>query len=315
MQDKIMWYELMDRREALDKNERFDYQLLINGERGENELVQLLLKHNFEDSWWRRNLWLARQVECDVILVTHEKIYVLNAKNYYGEFVYRDNVAYFNGKALQNDPVNSFQLSLGRLKKLLHEAGIAAKVEGRLVFMNPDYRVAFDESVSVECIARDGILNMFTDIEAKARQVGRRQGLQPEAVGMKLLALESDSKYNLPVIQDVQMNKLATGFICTKCRNCRKISVSINLVSCLCGRYIVSKRVAALDAIKEYCHIFHHRESFTTLDIYNFLGGQVRRRYLSNLLNEQFELAAVGPSTAFINPYYRNPDNYDKPFR
>ena len=73
--------------------------------------------------------------------------------------------------------MNSFQLSLGRLKKLLHEAGIAAKVEGRLVFMNPDYRVAFDESVSVECIARDGILNMFTDIIQlnTSRQELRRQ--------------------------------------------------------------------------------------------------------------------------------------------
>ena len=52
MQDRMMWYELMDQREALDKDGRFDYQLLLNGDRGENELVRLLLEQGFEDIWW-----------------------------------------------------------------------------------------------------------------------------------------------------------------------------------------------------------------------------------------------------------------------
>lgn len=315
MQDRMMWYELMDQREALDKDGRFDYQLLLNGDRGENELVRLLLEQGFEDIWWRRNLWLARQVECDVILVTYEKIYVLNAKNYYGEFIYRDHVAYFNGKPLQNDPIGSFQLSLGRLKKLLREAGIDVAVEGRLVFMNPDYSVDFDDSVSVECVSRYNVLKLLAEIDTKARHVGRQHGLHPEAVGAKLLALESDSKYNLPMVQDVQVEKMAAGFVCPKCRSCRGMTVSINLVTCRCRQYTVSKRVAVSEAINEYCHIFHHRESFTSLEIYNFLGGQVRRRYISRLLKEQFKLAAFGSTTAYVNPYYRNPNKYDKPFR
>lgn len=82
----------------MDKIERFNYQLLMNGDKGESELVEALLAHDLTDIWWRRNLWLERQVECDVIIITYAKIYVLNAKYYNGDFSFRDNVAYFNDK-------------------------------------------------------------------------------------------------------------------------------------------------------------------------------------------------------------------------
>lgn len=126
----------------------------MNGDKGESELVEALLAHDLTDIWWRRNLWLERQVECDVIIITYAKIYVLNAKYYNGDFSFRDNVAYFNDKPLQNDPLASFQLSLGRLKKLMRDNGIEATLEGRLVFMNPDYRVTADETASLECVTR-----------------------------------------------------------------------------------------------------------------------------------------------------------------
>lgn len=211
----------------------------------------MLLEQNLEDIWWRRNLWLAREVECEVILVTYEKIYVLNAKNYYGDFNYRDNVAYFNGDPLQNDPISSFQLSLGRLRKIMYDAGIEAVVEGRLAFMNPDYRVTFDDSVGIECVPRYDVLKMLAEIDAKARQVGRRQGLQPEAVGLKLLALESASKYNLPVVQDAQAERMTAGLVCPNCRNCKGITLSMHLVHCRCGHYTLSKQQSH---IRKRCH-------------------------------------------------------------
>ena len=79
--------------------------------------------------------------------------------------------------------------------------------------MNPDYRVTFDDSVGIECVPRYDVLKMLAEIDAKARQVGRRQGLQPEAVGLKLLALESASKYNLPVVQDAQADTEGITFM------------------------------------------------------------------------------------------------------
>lgn len=310
MQERILWYRMMNQREALDKEGRFEYQLLVNGDRGESDLVSILLEQGFEDIWWRRNLWLARQVECDVLLVTYEKIYVLNAKYYNGDFLYRDTVAYFNGKPLQNDPVNSFQTSLGRLKKLLKEAGIEVAVEGRLVFMNPDYSVTFDDTASIECVPRYSVLKMFAEIDSKARQIGRRQGLQPEMVGLKLLALESDSKYNLPVVKDSQLQQMSVGFMCPECKNCRGVSVSLNRVSCRCKHYSVAKRNAVLSAVKEYGQIFHDRERFTSLDIYNFLGGQIRRKILAKIIASNYQKVSKGPTTAYLNPFFRNPNNY-----
>lgn len=315
MKDKITWYKLMARRGALDKAERFNYQLLVNGDKGESELVESLIAHNFTDIWWRRNLWLDRQVECDVIIITHAKIYVLNAKYYNGDFYYRDNVAYFNDKPLQNDPLSSFQLSLGRLKKLLWENGIEASVEGRLVFMNPDYSVAFDDTASVECVPRYGVLRMLDDIRLAARQIGRRNGLNPDLVGNMLLAIESDSKYNLPIVQDIHLQRMVFGLICPKCQGCQSLQVGKQSVVCLCGNFYSSKRSVILDAIQEYGMLFHHQASFTSKDIYHFLGGLVRRKYISTVLTSHYTQVGTGSSTAFVNPHFRNPDNFEQAVR
>lgn len=315
MKNRIAWYELLARRGALDKDEQFAYQLLVNGDKGESELLQVLLDLELNHFWWRRNFWLARQVECDLIFVTHSKIYVLNAKYYNGEFAYRDHVAYFNGKALQSDPVSSFQLSLGRLKKLLAEHGIDAALEGRLVFMNPNYKVTCDDSASLDCVPRYDLLKMFQEITADSSKVGRRYGLQIDKIGNQLLALESDSKYNLPTVNDGHLQRMRVGLFCPHCRSGRGVGVGHHYVTCQCRQYLVSKQAAVLDAILEYGQLFHHKSTFTTTDIYQFLGGQIRRRYISNLLLSKYERIAKGHKTAFINPSYRNPDNYEKPFR
>ena len=330
MDDKLEWYAAMAMREALGKDEQFDYQLLVNGVAGENELFRLLMEQNYQDVWWRRNFWLSRQVECDLLLVTHAKLYVLNAKYYNGQFVYRDNVAYFNGKPLQNDPLSSFQLSMGRLKKLLAEAGIEVPVEGRVVFMNPNFGCSFDESVSVECVPRHGVLRMFQDIRDVAVQVGRRNGLNPERIGQQLLALESDSKYNLPVVKDTHMQKMTCGLLCPACganeassrgaavqrRTAAivrsKLTIERQKVTCEVCDYQALKRSAVLLAVEEYCKLFHHKTSFTTMDICWFMGEEIRRRYVIDTLSAHYTLIGGGPSSSYLNPHYRDPNNFEK---
>ena len=330
MDDKLEWYAAMAMREALGKDEQFDYQLLVNGVVGENELFRLLMEQNFQDVWWRRNFWLSRQVECDLLLVTHAKLYVLNAKYYNGQFVYRDNVAYFNGKPLQNDPLNSFQLSMGRLKKLLAGAGIEVPVEGRVVFMNPNFGCSFDESVSVECVPRHGVLRMFQDIRDVAVQVGRRNGLNPERIGQQLLALESDSKYNLPVVKDTHLQKMIRGLLCPACganearsRDAAvqrrtaaivrsKLTIERQKVTCATCGYQALKRSAVLLAVEEYCKLFHHKTSFTTMDICWFMGEEIRRRYVIDTLSAHYTLIGGGPSSSYLNPHYRDPNNFEK---
>lgn len=330
MDDKLEWYAAMAMREALGKDEKFDYQLLVNGVVGENELFRLLMEQNFQDVWWRRNFWLSRQVECDLLLVTHAKLYVLNAKYYNGQFVYRDHVAYFNGKPLQNDPLSSFQLSMGRLKKLLAGAGIEVPVEGRVVFMNPNFGCSFDESVSVECVPRHGVLRMFQDIRDVAVQVGRRNGLNPERIGQQLLALESDSKYNLPVVKDTHLQKMIRGLLCPACganearsRDAAvqhrtaavvrsKLTIKRKKVTCKVCDYQTLKRSAVLLAIEEYCKLFHHKTSFTTMDICWFMGNEIRRKYVSALLTTHYSQHEFGRNTSFENPYYRDPQKYER---
>ena len=56
------------------------------GARGEAELLEMVKSVFGEEAWVGRNVWLDQQVECDVLLITHHRIYILNAKYYRVDF-------------------------------------------------------------------------------------------------------------------------------------------------------------------------------------------------------------------------------------
>lgn len=242
--------------------------------------------------------------------MTHAKIYVLNAKYYNGDFAYRDSMAYFNGQPLQNDPLATFQQSLRRLRKLLVDLGVNAVVEGRVVFMNPNYNVTIDDSAGVECVARYGVLQMFNEFVTESSHIGSHGGLLIDSIGNQLLTIESESKYNLPVVNELHMRQMKTGISCPKCGRCG-VRVSQRTVSCICKQFQISKKDAVIHAIEEYGKLFHHRPTFSSAHIFEFIGHQIRRKYLSKILNDNYTLAVKGPHTSFVNPHYRNPENFE----
>lgn len=323
MATELSWYQAMARRGVLSEDELFKLQLLVNGARGEDELFKLVKSVFGTDVWAARNLWLDKQVECDVLLITHNRIVNLNAKYYRGDFKFSQGQAYFGGKVLRSNPLAVFQTSMDRLRELVRRAGLNVPVDGMLVFMNPNYSVTVDESAVFPCLARDQVLRVLMELQGESVKAlgtgggggalgglggagGAAGGLDIQWTGSRLLTLESESKYSAPRVNDAHLSKLVTGFVCPKCGG-RHLAVSQRSVVCPCGHYSVTKAEATCQAIEEYCILFHDAPLVTAREIEWFLGGDVPRKTITRQLSTHYKLNSRGKYAAYVNPHYRQP--------
>ena len=310
----------LERRGALSEDELFLLQRLEAGDRGEAELLAMVESVFGEEVWVRRNVWLDRQVECDLLVVTRARVLNLNAKFYQGDFRYVDGKAFFNQSELRSNPVLAFQRSMDRLRELARRCGLEdVPIDGRLVFLNPDYSVSVDGSNVWPCVGRADVLKMLQDLRAEAggsrlgtgyksgsRRTGTPSGLDINWVASRLMTLESESKYWAAPLNLSHLQKIYRGLLCPSCGN-RHLSVSQRVVECACGHYRISKEQAVWEAVQEFAMLLHDQPVLRTSELEWYLGGEVRRGFILNILKENFKITRLGRFTVFQNPFYREP--------
>lgn len=325
----------LERRGALAEDELFLLQRLEAGDRGEAELLAMVESVFGEEVWVRRNVWLDRQVECDLLVITRARVLNLNAKFYQGDFRYVDGKAFFNQSELRSNPVLAFQRSMDRLRDLARRSGLEdVPVDGRLVFLNPDYSVWVDGSNVWPCVGRADVLKMLQDLRAEAEgiedRVGRgdpgghgsrggwsgynigsrhtvmSSGLDINWVASRLMTLESESKYWPAPLNLSHLQKMYRGLLCPSCGN-RHLSVTQRVVECACGYYRVSKEQAVWETLQEFAMLLHDQPVLRTSELEWYLGGEVRRGFILNILKENFKITRLGRFTVFQNPFYREP--------
>lgn len=316
----------LERRGALSEDELFLLQRLEAGDRGEAELLAMVESVFGEEVWVRRNVWLDRQVECDLLVVTRARVLNLNAKFYQGDFRYVDGKAFFNQSELRSNPVLAFQRSMDRLRELARRCGLEdVPVDGRLVFLNPDYSVSVDGSNVWPCVGRADVLKMLQELRAEAggsgggrgsrlgtgynsgsRRTGTPSGLDINWVASRLMTLESESKYWAAPLNLSHLQKMYRGLLCPSCGN-RHLSVSQRIVVCACGHYRVSKEQAVWETVQEFAMLLHDQPVLRTSELEWYLGGEVRRRFIVNLLTQNLTVANSGRHATYVNPFYRKP--------
>lgn len=310
MTGNLYWYRAMARRGALSEDELFKLGLEECGARGEAELLEMVKSVFGEEAWVGRNVWLDQQVECDVLLITHHRIYNLNAKYYRVDFSYAQGRAYFGGNEAKSNPLAAFQSSMDRLRALTKRVGLDLPVEGLLMFMNSDQLVSVDDTAAFGCVPRAHVMRTLQDLqkESTAGHGGRhgRGRVGAQWAASRLLTLESQSKYWAPRVEDAHLARLETGLLCPECGG-RHLLVTQRSLECPCGRYRFSKAEAIWHAVEDYCKIFHDAPVVTVADIEWFLAGQVPRKTIRQILGARYKMSSRGKYAAYINPYFRQP--------
>lgn len=295
----LLWYEAIGSRGGLMKDEEWYLRNIVLGYKGEAWLLYYLISKLPKHWIIRHNVWIEGPAQIDILIINEAGIFNINAKNYQSHYRYTQNKAYFNGVANRTDIFAHFKTSMEKLELIYNRIGKPGALEGCLAFVNADYSVEIDDSATCKWYRRDQLSNLTSDLLDAAQSVPTGYEVDIQSTYQKLTGYEIDYPHAMPLCDTARYNKLKKGIDCARCQNF-DVTFSLKQVHCPCG-HIEFKTDAVARVICQYGMIFHDRE-LRLIDVAGFFGGQVKSRYISEILTRKFELISLGRKAAYRNP-------------
>ncbi|WP_286166060.1 nuclease-related domain-containing protein [Peribacillus frigoritolerans] len=275
---------------AKDKN-HFDY--LKNGFEGElmfdewmtdkahNGLIlnDLLLETN-------RSLY-----QIDSLYISSNKIFLLEVKNYEGDYVMEGDQWFSSSKLEIKNPIHQLKRSELLFRRLLHEHHFSFSVAAYLVFINPEFQL-YQTPLNLPIIFPSQ-LNRFADtLEKKSNPLKESHS----ALAHKLLSLhQDDSPYSrLPNYSYDQLNK---GILCPKCYSFYTSLTKMRLICKNC-KGLEGQQSAVLRSIEEFKILFP-KSSITTNQIYDWCSVIDSKKSIWRILSQKFNKEGHGKAANY----------------
>jgi hypothetical protein len=247
-----------------------DQWLVLNG---------LLLEYN------------GSRFQIDTLIIANEKIYLLDVKNYEGDYYLEGDKWYTKTNPNLKNPLHQLIRCETLLRKLLLELGYTYETESYLIFNNPEfhlYMTTFNQS-----IVYPTQLNRFLK---KLNTCPVKLNSQHHKLAQQLASLHiCESPFlRLPpyTFEQVKKGTISLGcgrFFQTVCKGTFICS------HCGCKEGVDA---AVLRNVKEYRLLFPGRK-ITTNDIYEWCGCIVSKKVIRRILLRNFKLKGFGPSSNF----------------
>lgn len=140
---KLLIYDALFSRKKLTPQENHRYDQLLKGFKGEKKLEKLFHKGNNEkitalfSCLYEHN---SQEFQIDCTLITSDIIYLLEVKNYSGNYSMRNNSIYYLPTNQEiNNPINQLTRTEILFKNMLSEMKINMQVRSFIVFVNRNF--------------------------------------------------------------------------------------------------------------------------------------------------------------------------------
>lgn len=293
--------QALNKREALDRNQKQELYQLELGQIGEDRIVKWI--HEYGEPHWTimQNTWLSHYgtFECDIILFTAHKIYLLEIKNYSKRFELRNGQCYLGGEMIGHNPISQAQKVFVNFRQLLGNSFYQVPIETAVIFAGEHCEVSIhDEIQDVKILQLNQVRDYLWKIAADERlyygdpiDVGRVQ---------QILETNKGENYYLPKPISREMEaRIRKGVMCSHCGHF-DIDASKAIITCDRCRMREPRENAIVRTICEY-GVIHFDKDLETSRIVEFFNGQVSRNNIYYYLDKHFEEIGRSRTILFKN--------------
>ncbi|QED49849.1 nuclease-related domain-containing protein [Cytobacillus dafuensis] len=294
---ELMLLRSLSIRMSLSEKERSNFLNLEKGFKGEQQFDKWF-ETNFSNEGLILNDLLLESnntiFQIDSLLITSDVVYLLEIKNYEGDF-YRDGDRWctLSGNEIKN-PLLQLKRSESLFRRLLQDFGYKISVEANLIFINPEfflYQAPLNPSIIFP-----SQLNRFMDkLNKKSTNLkDRHQKLAKHLVSIKL----KDSPYTR--LPDYCYDQLEKGISCGGCNTLMDdIDAKEEILECKkCGNK-EDVPAAILRSVREFSMLFPDKK-ITTNTIYEWCKGIRTKRTLQRILSQNLNLIGFGRPSFYI---------------
>lgn len=281
--EELLILEALNRRMNLSEKDKQTYLSLRKGYDGETLfdsmteklecdcliLNDLLLKHN------------NTVFQIDSLVITQDKIYLCEIKNYEGDFYYENDRLYVITKSEITNPLNQLSRTETLLRQLLQSLGYQTPIHAKVIFINPQFTL-YEAPLDKPFILPPQLKRYLRSIDHTSSKLSEKQRM----LAKKLVSLHlEESPYQ--ILPDYRYDELRKGISCDRCES---FSILIEGKRCVCRDCDHEEKIseALLRSMKEFKLLFP-KSKISTNELYYWCNEAVSkertRRFLKNNLN------------------------------
>jgi len=230
--------------------------------------------------------------QIDSALIDHQTIYLIEVKNYEGDFYIKDDKWYTLNKSEIKNPLLQLERNETLFRQLLQELRINATIKSYIIFINPNFQL-YQAPINHSIIFPTQLNRFKNKLSMKASKVKSTNFKSLE----QLLSVHLDvSPYKkLPSYEYDQLEK---GILCSECHTIIDNVQEEILVCARCG-CIEGIESAILRSIVEYKILFPDRK-ITTSTIYNWCNGLKSKRTIRRVLFKNFKHMGINNASYYV---------------
>ena len=282
-------------RNALSTKDKYYYRNLESGFEGElifdewlkplrGELIFLSdLTFEFNNSHF----------QIDSLLISPKTIYLIEVKNYEGDYYIEGNKWYSLSKKEIKNPLIQMQRAESLLRQLFQYHKINYYIEAYLVFVNPEFYL-YETPINSPIIFPAQRNRFISKIKKNRGKLNSKSF----AIANKLLSLHVDEApfTKLPFYDFQEINK---GVFCQRCRSTLTEQKQLRLLVCTNCKFKEGTEQAILRSINEFELLFP-KNKITKASIYKWCNKVKSQRYIKDILIKHFKLVRCGKSSYYV---------------
>lgn len=297
---EFMSLYLLNQRQGLTKQQKSQFQNLLNGYFGECLFDSFV--REFGNSNWHYLQDVMVKVngkisQIDGIIITANNIYIIEVKYFNNNHTVKDHCWTSTKFSFPDEIFIQLTRGVNKIKHILRENQINYSVKGILVFTCPHSEQTILDNVDFLVLQCNQIRNKL--IELAVQEFNPVSGLEKILNAIQTFTIEeTDDRADIDHRTFQQMLK---GPICHKCRSFQ-LAISKQFFLCHhCGAKEL-KSNATDRLIKEYA-ILNRNKCLKANPIHKFIDGKIDIRTIQRVLNSRYKKVDSTQTSAFLNPH------------
>ncbi|WP_157951003.1 nuclease-related domain-containing protein [Peribacillus acanthi] len=295
MSKELKIWRAVTSRMNLSVKEITYYSNLEKGFKGEKKFDVWLLSNFPNDGLVLNDLLLEYNntvFQIDTLLLSSEKIFLFEIKNYEGDYIYDKDRWYTKTKNEIKNPFLQLQRSELLFRQLIQEHRMNLSIEPHLIFINPEFHL-YKAPTDLPIIFPTQ-LNRFKNYLNSSNFTieDKHSNLANLLVSLHL----KESPYTR--LPKYNYNHLSKGIICNDCFTITEVKER-KVVCNNCG-YIEALSTAIFRSVKEFKLLFPERK-VTTGSISEWCRSVKSRKIIRLVLSRNYSLKGHGKSACYVD--------------
>ncbi|QCR31855.1 nuclease-related domain-containing protein [Lysinibacillus sp. SGAir0095] len=271
----------------LSKFEQQNYSNLSKGFEGELKF-DVLTSNLVNDCLVLNDLLLktnSQTFQIDTLLLTNNLIYLLEIKNYVGDFYYKSDRLFMKDQLEISNPLIQLTRSESLLSQLLNKLNYTIPIQSFVIFINPSFTL-YQAPPDKPFIFPTQLQRFISTLSSQPSKLKN----QHKKLAEKLVSLHIEES-NIKQIPSFDFQLLRKGILCS---NCYSFITKINGMKCICTSCGNEELVetAVVRNIKEFRLLFPHKK-ITTNQMYEWCTVIPQKRRIQKILQRNFKQFGV----------------------